>query len=54
MSRGVIASPAADPDVHLVAVLEFDNMTALRAEFGSPRVRLRLRIDDSSHPTRTW
>jgi uncharacterized protein (TIGR02118 family) len=36
VSRGVVATPAGPSDIHLVATLHFDSVTAIQAAFASP------------------
>lgn len=36
VSRGAIVTPAGPSDLHLVATLHFDDMTAIQAAFASP------------------
>jgi uncharacterized protein (TIGR02118 family) len=35
VSQGPVATPAGPSDYHLVAILHFDNLTAIQAAFGS-------------------
>ncbi len=37
VSKGAVMTPAGPSDVHLVAILEFDSMTAIQQAFGSPQ-----------------
>ena len=39
VSRGPIATPAGPSNLHLVAILEFDDLAAIQAAFGSPEGR---------------
>jgi uncharacterized protein (TIGR02118 family) len=36
ISQGPVATPAGPAGVHLMAILTFDNMAAVKAAFGSP------------------
>ena len=36
VSQGPVATPAGPSDCHLVAILDFDDMAAIGAAFGSP------------------
>ncbi|HEV8014624.1 MAG TPA: EthD family reductase [Stellaceae bacterium] len=39
VSRGPIATPAGPSNLHLVAILEFDDLAAIQAAFASPEGR---------------
>jgi uncharacterized protein (TIGR02118 family) len=36
VSKGPVATPAGPSPLHLIAILSFDNMSAIQAAFGSP------------------
>ena len=36
VSKGVVASPAGESGIHLVALLEFDSLAAIQSAFASP------------------
>lgn len=36
VSQGTVATPAGASGIHLVALLQFDNMAAVQKAFGSP------------------
>ncbi len=39
VSRGAIATPAGDPAVHMVALLQFDSLAAIQAAFATAEGR---------------